>query len=92
MKSLGNKQIVERTRQGIETADPTAAGLLLVLAIESARHKQRVLFFCSCQWPRWDGKINCHRATVAALVLKAATKRGIPIEVVEWPGGDQRRG
>ena len=91
MKSLGNKFIETRTGPDIQIADPTAADELLDLAIESARHKQRLLFFCSCQWPRCDGKIACHRATVAALVLKAATKRGIHVEVVEWPGGDPKR-
>lgn len=34
------------------------------------------------------GEIACHRTTVAGLVLKAANKRGIEIEVVEWPGGE----
>jgi hypothetical protein len=91
MKSLGNKFIETRTGPEIQIADPTAADELLELAIESGRHKQRLLFFCSCQWPRWAGEIACHRTTVAALVLKAATKRGIHVEVVEWPGGDPKR-
>lgn len=87
MKSLGNKFIVTRTGPSIQIAEPDAADELLDLAIESARRKQRLLFFCSCQWPRCDGKIACHRATVAGLVLRAAKKRGVPIEIVEWPGG-----
>lgn len=91
MKSLGNRFIETRTGPPIQIADPKAADELLDLAIESARHKQRLLFFCSCQWPRCDGKIACHRTTVAGLVLKAAKKRGIQVEVVEWPGGDPRR-
>jgi hypothetical protein len=91
MKSLGNKQIETRTRPGIQIANPRAADELLDLAIESARHKQRIFFFCSCRWPKWDSKIACHRTTVAALVLKAATKRGIHVKVVEWPGGDPKR-
>jgi hypothetical protein len=91
MKSLGNKQIVERTRPGIEIAEPAAANVLLDLAIESAQQKQRLLFFCSCQWPKCDGKINCHRNSVAALVLNAAAERGVPIKVMEWPGGDPKR-
>jgi hypothetical protein len=88
MKSLGNKFIETRTGPNIQIADPAAADELLDLAIESARHKQRLLFFCSCQWPRCDGKIACHRTTVAGLVLKAARKRGVSVEIVEWPGGD----
>jgi hypothetical protein len=91
MKLLGNTFIETGTGPNIQIADPTAADELLDLAIASAQHKQRLLFFCSCRWPKWDGKINCHRTTVATLLLKAATKRGIPIEVVEWPGGDPRR-
>lgn len=88
MKSLGNKYIETRTGPNIQIADPAAADELLDLAIESARHKQRLLFFCSCQWPRCEGKINCHRTTVAGLMLKAAKKRGKEIEIVEWPGGE----
>ena len=91
MKSLGNKFIETRTGPDIQIADPTAADELRDLAIESAHHKQRLLFFCSCQWPKSDGRIACHRATVADLVLKAATKRGMHVEVVEWPGGDPKR-
>lgn len=45
----------------------------------------------SCQWPRCDGEIACHRTTVAGLVLAAAKKRGVPVEIVEWPGGEPRQ-
>src|SRR5260370_11412869 len=72
MKTLGNKFILTRTGQGIQIADPPAAVELLDLAIESARHRQRLLLFCSCQCPRREGKVACHPTTVAALVLKAA--------------------
>lgn len=91
MKSLGNKFIETRTGPPIQIAEPKASDELLDLAIESARHKQRLLFFCSCRWPKCDGNIACHRTTVAGLVLKAAKKRGIKVEVVEWPGGDPKR-
>ena len=86
MKSLGNKFIQTRTGPNIQIAEPGAANELLDLAIESASNKQRLLFFCSCQWP-----MGCHRATVAGLVLKAAKKRGVKIEVVEWPGGEPKK-
>src|SRR4051812_31310705 len=76
MKSLGNKFIETRTGPPIQIAEPKAADELLDLAIESARNKQRILFFCSCQWPRYDGKTHCHRTTVAGLVWKAAKNRG----------------
>ncbi len=91
MPWLGNKFILTGTGPPIQIADPPAAEELLELALESARQKQRPIFFCSCQWPRCDGKIACHRATVANLVLEAATKRRIHVEVVEWPGGDPKQ-
>src|SRR5436190_2047819 len=77
MKSLGNNFIQTRTGPNIQIADPGAADELLDLAIDLTRHKQHLLFFCSCQWPRCDGEIHCHRATVAGLILKAAKKRGV---------------
>jgi hypothetical protein len=52
-----------------------------------SRSKQRILYFCGCQWPRIDGRITCHRATVAELVLSAAKKQSRAVEIVEWPGG-----
>src|SRR5207247_6757156 len=91
MKSLGNKFIETRIGPNIQIADPAAADELLDLAIESARHKQRLLFFCSCQWPRCEGKINCHRTTVAELVLKTAKKREVEVENVEWTSGTQKK-
>jgi hypothetical protein len=90
MKSLGNKFIQTRTGPNIQIADPSAADELLDFAVESAKRKQRLLFFCSCQWPRCDGEIACHRTTVAGLVLKAAKKSSVPVEIVEWPGGEPR--
>src|SRR6202521_3438043 len=71
MKSLGNRFIQTRTGPNIQIADPSAADELFDLALESAGHKQRLLFFCSCQWPRFDGNF-CHCTTVAGLILKAA--------------------
>jgi hypothetical protein len=88
MKSLGNKSILTDPGADIQIADPSAAAELLDLAVESAAHNQRVLFFCSCPWPRHNDEVACHRATVAGLVSKAAKKRGAAIEIVEWPGGD----
>jgi hypothetical protein len=87
MKSLGNKFILTRKGPPIQIAVPSAAKELLDVALESAAHKQRLLFFCSCQWPRWECEIHCHRTTVAGLILKAAKKRSAAVEIVEWPGG-----
>lgn len=91
IKSLGNKFIQTHTGPIIQVADSSAAGELLDLALEAAGHKQRLLFFCSCQWPRCDGEIACHRTTVAGLVLAVAKKRAVHVEAVEWPGGEQRQ-
>jgi hypothetical protein len=91
MKSLGNRWVQIRTGPLIQIADPSAANDLLDLALESARHKQQLLFFCSCQWPKCDGEIACHRTTVAGLVLEAAKKCGVPVEIVEWPGGEPKQ-
>jgi hypothetical protein len=86
MKSLGNRFIQTRTGPDIQIAEPSSADTLLDLALESAGHKQRFLFFCSCQWP-----IACHRCTVAELVLQAAKRRGESVEIVEWPGGKPKQ-
>jgi hypothetical protein len=88
MKSLGNKFIQTRTGPNIQIAKPSAADDLLDLALDAECRKQRLLFFCSCQWPRCEGEIACHRTTVAGLVLEAAKRRGVSVEVVEWPGGE----
>jgi hypothetical protein len=90
MKSLGNSHIKTRT-PGIQIADPAAADALLMLAVESARYRQRLIFFCSCQWPKRGGKINCHRSVVAGLVLKAAKKHGVQVVIEEWPGGEPKQ-
>ena len=60
---------------------PAAAKDLLELAYESSRHRQRLIFFCSCPTPE-----GCHRLAVAKLIRKEAKRLGRPIEVVEWPG------
>ena len=91
MKSLGNKFIQTRTGPNIQIAEPAAADELLDLAVDVGRRKQRLLFFCSCQWPRCEGEIACHRTTVAELVMKSAKKRGVQVEIVEWPGGEPRQ-
>lgn len=90
MKSLGNKFIQSRAGKPIQIAQPKAVEELLDLAIESGRHDQRLLFFCSCQWPKSGGKVTCHRCTVAGLVREAAKRRRVAVDVVEWPGGEPR--
>lgn len=86
-KSLGNKMVDTQTPSKIQIAEPKTVAELLDLALEAAKHKQRVIFFCGCQWPRVNEKVACHRTRVSTLVLAAARRRGVPTEIVEWPGG-----
>jgi hypothetical protein len=88
MKSLGNNWIETRTGPSIQIADPSAAGTLLNLALQEAKNRRRLLFFCSCQFPRAEGQTSCHRDTVADLVLQAAKDQGQAVEIIEWPGGE----
>jgi hypothetical protein len=90
MKSLGNKFILTRTGPAIQIAQPAAAIDLLDLAISSAEENRRVIFSCSCPRPRWKGG-RCHRTEIADLVLKAAKKGKIPVQISEWPGSEPQR-
>jgi hypothetical protein len=81
-KRLGNKNIGSDKRAEIKIADPFSAKILLEEAIEYARDKRRVIFFCACPFYR-----PCHRHTVARLVLDEATRIGRRVQIVEWPGG-----
>jgi hypothetical protein len=85
MRDLGNRGIQTGT---LEIVNPAAAEELLARAREAARDRRRVLFFCACEWPRWEGRLNCHRDEVAGLVLAAARRRNLAAQVVEWPGGE----
>ena len=90
MRSLGNKAVLDRDNRdplAIELAEPQAAAELFDFALSSAAQNRRLLFFCSCQWPQWDRGL-CHRTEIARLLLGVADKRGLGVQVVEWPGGD----
>jgi hypothetical protein len=81
IQDLGNESVL--TGGGpIRIKDPHAAARLLDLALEAAQRRQRILFFCACEFPKW-----CHRADVADLVLAEARRRRIALVVEEWPGG-----
>ena len=88
---LGNEYIITGKGPLIKIADSTAAEELLDLALESARHKQRIIFFCSAKWPKEGEGFACHRTEVASLVLNAARVRGRRVKVEEWPGGEPKR-
>lgn len=87
MPGLGNRAIQTHEGPPIQIADPAAADALLALA-DAARHDhRRVLFFCSCEYPRTDEGIECHRVEVGRLLVAAARRRGADLTLVEWPGG-----
>ena len=88
-RALGNRSILTKANR-IVIDDPSAANDRLELAIAAAKEKRRVIFFCSCRWPKTEDRIECHRVKVADLVLEAASAKGISIEVVEWPGGTRK--
>ncbi len=89
MQRLGNQTVRTRTGPPIQIKDPKAAENLLELALDKARAGRRILYFCACEWPALPGDDhNCHRVTVAELVLDAARRRGVGVEIVEWPGGE----
>lgn len=84
MASLGNLAVLPNSPyDGIKIKSPAAAEELLDLALERAKRKQRLIYFCACELP-----CDCHRYTVAKLLIKAAKRRGVSLEVVEWPGGE----
>jgi hypothetical protein len=87
MKSLGNQAIASKSDR-MKIADPKTSADLLLIAQNAAKHKQRILFFCSCKRPKNNTHgVTCHRTEVTRLLLGVAKKEGISIEVVEWPGG-----
>ena len=81
MRTLGNLSI-KTGENRIQIASPHAVDQLLDLALDARRDGRRVIFFCACETPR-----RCHRRVVGRLVLRAARKRGIPVNVAEWPSG-----
>lgn len=88
LKALGNKQIETRSGPAIQIAQPGAVSELLDMAAEARENGRRLIFFCGCEFPRLEGGVNCHRATVADLAIEAANRRGLKFEIVEWPGGE----
>ncbi len=85
MPELGNSAIREGGSMRIK--NPAAAEQLLDLALASEQERKRVIFFCACEFPGVEST-GCHRTVVARLVLEAAARRQVPVEVIEWPGGE----
>lgn len=86
LPELGNVGVL--TRGPIRIKDPAAAETLLDIAQACASNSERLLFFCSCEFPGVEGQEGCcHRAVVAGLALQTARRRKLPTQIVEWPGG-----
>ena len=88
MQKLGNKRVAERTDGQAEIIEPDAVEALLDLALERSRRKQRIIFFCACEWPGTSENPRCHRRMVADLLLSSAKRRHLDVGVGEWPGGE----
>lgn len=89
MPKLGNRRIKSKKGKPIQIADPRAANDLLDLIVDRAKDRRRVIMFCACEEPLLkmdDGFPSCHRVEVATLLLKEARKRGLLLELSEWPG------
>jgi len=91
MPDLGNLKILGRPGPAVQIKDERKAADLLHVAINGARTKRRVILFCACEYPGIEGHQNaCHRATVVGLVLTCAKRKGIALELGEWPGGEMK--
>jgi hypothetical protein len=90
LPKLGNQNINSKKGTRIRIADPSAATELLELAEEKAQQNRRVIFFCACDYPRWEGAVHCHRATIAKLLLRRAKAKRRSLRIDEWPGGERR--
>ena len=88
MPALGNRSIKTRKGPYIQIDSPSAAGDLVDLALENAAQNRRLIFFCSCERPGTERGEHCHRVEVARLIRAVGRKRGIPLQTVEWPGGE----
>jgi hypothetical protein len=86
IQDLGNESVL--TGGGpTRIRNPKAAAQLLDLAIEAAARRQRLLYYCACEFPRSEGT-QCHRVDAADLVLAEARKREAALSIQEWPGGE----
>jgi hypothetical protein len=86
IQDLGNESVLAGGGP-TRIKDPHAAARLLDLALKAAERRQRLLFFCACEFPISAGA-QCHRVDVADLVLAEARRRRIALVVEEWPGGE----
>lgn len=83
LRKLGNANIKNKNARVAKVADPSGVEDLRQLVVEAHKQKRRVIFFCAC-----ESACNCHRAIVARLLRKNASRTRMPIRVIEWPGGE----
>jgi hypothetical protein len=86
MRDLGNERVLEKGATGIRIRDPRAVEVLLDRMIELAASRRRIILFCSC-----EEASSCHRTTIMGLARRAALRRGLQLETLEWPGGAPSR-
>jgi hypothetical protein len=84
LRKLGNARIGSG-RGGMRIADRSGVDELLQSVLDAAKDDRHIIFFCACVSER---PCDCHRAVVASLLVKAARRKGVPLNVVEWPGGE----
>jgi hypothetical protein len=84
LRKLGNARIGSG-RGGFKIADPAGVDELLQLVVDAEKQRRRVIYFCACEQP-W----HCHRAAVARLLIKSASRKGVSLSVVEWPGEEPK--
>jgi hypothetical protein len=82
LRKLGNERIGS-SQGGVKIVDRSGVDDLLQLISSAAGERRRVIFFCACEVPGY-----CHRSSVTGLLVKAARRYGLPLTVVEWPGGE----
>jgi hypothetical protein len=80
MGDLGNLAIATGS-SGVRIKNPTAIADLLELAERATDEGRRLLFYCACEFPCFDGKLTCHRREIADLLLEHAKKIGKVFDV-----------
>jgi hypothetical protein len=68
----------------------STAADLLELALDAADTGCRVILLGVVPFPKEEGRVVCPRYTMGTLLLQQARKYDVPLDVVEWPGGNPR--
>jgi hypothetical protein len=68
----------------------STAADLLELALDAADRGCRVVLLGNLAFPKAEGRVVCPRYIMGTHLLQQARKYDVPLDVVEWPGGDPR--